>query len=191
MHQLLVGGLKVDVVRKNIKNLHLGVYPPEGRVRVAAPLRIDDEAIRLAIISKLSWIKRQQSRFLAQERQSKREFIYRESHYVFGSRYLLNVIEQNGHSHVELLNKTRIDLYVPVGSGASKREQVLTDWYRRELKVLIPPFVSKWEEIMGYSKKEIIGKSVIDIMPKKAGEYAVKISIPNHWKYGYTRNETH
>lgn len=154
MHQIQVGGLKVDVVRKNIKNLHLGVYPPDGRIRIAAPLRVNDEAIRLAIVSKLTWIKKQQSRFLAQERQSEREFIYRESHYFFGKRYLLNIIEQSGPSKVRLQNKNRIDLYVPVGSNGSKREQVLIEWYRRELKALIPPLISKWEEIIGVTVED-------------------------------------
>jgi hypothetical protein len=154
MHQILVRGLKVDVVRKDIKNLHLGVYPPEGRVRVAAPLRVNDEAIRLAVISKLPWIKRQQNRFLSQERQSEREYVYRENHYFFGQRYLLNVIEHVGQSRVEIQNKTRIDLYVPPGSDPLKREQVLLAWYRRELKALIPSLIKKWEETTGVTVED-------------------------------------
>src|SRR5438552_11140500 len=94
-HQLTVSGLKVHIVRKAIKNLHLGVYPPNGRVRVAAPLRVHNEAIRLAVISRLAWIKRQRNRFNSQERQSAREYVSRESHYVLGRRYLLNVIEHD------------------------------------------------------------------------------------------------
>jgi predicted metal-dependent hydrolase len=81
MHQIVVNDLVVDVVRKKIKNLHLGVYPPNGRVRVAAPLHIDDEAVRLAVISRLAWIKRQQARFAGQDRQSAREYVSGESHY--------------------------------------------------------------------------------------------------------------
>jgi len=149
MHQISVSGLKVDVVRKDIKNLHLGVYPPEGWVRVAAPLRVDDEAVRLAVISKLAWIKRQQNRFLTQERQTARDYVYRESHYYFGQRYLLNVIEHKGPSRIELCNKTKIDLYVPIGSDVSKREQVLLGWYRKELKAMIPPMIKKWEDKLG------------------------------------------
>ena len=149
MHQISVGELKVDVVRKNIKNLHLAVYPPEGRVRIAAPLRIDDEAVRLAVISKLSWIKHQQKKFQTQERQTAREYVYHESHYYFGQRYLLNVIEQKGPAHVEVHNKTSINLFVPKGSDASKREQILQEWYRRELKAQIPPLIKKWEEKIG------------------------------------------
>lgn len=154
MHQIFVRGQKIDVVRKDIKNLHLGVYPPVGRVRIAAPLRLDDEAIRLAVISKLPWIKRQQKRFLAQERQSKREYVYRESHYFFGDRYLLNMIEYTGRPHVDITNKTRINLYVPPGSGASKREEILLSWYRRELKALIPPLIERWEEPLGVTVED-------------------------------------
>lgn len=149
MHRISVGDMHVDVVRKDIKNLHLGVYPPEGRVRVAAPLRVDDEAVRLAVIEKLPWIRRQQARFLAQERQSPREYVYRETHYFLGQRYLLNVIEHDGRPRVEMRNKERIDLYVPPGSDAREREEIMLGWYRKELKALIPPLIAKWEGIMG------------------------------------------
>ncbi|MCK9307710.1 MAG: M48 family metallopeptidase [Methanoculleus sp.] len=148
MHRISVSGVQVDVVRKDIRNLHLGVYPPEGRVRVAAPLRVDDEAVRLAVITKLPWIKRQQTHFKTQERQSPREYTYRETHYFLGRRYLLNVIEHAGPSRVEV-NKARIDLYVPVGSDAERCEQVMLKWYRKELKALIPPLVDTWQETLG------------------------------------------
>ena len=86
MQQMMVGGIKVDIIRKDIKNLHLAVYPPAGRVRVATPLRIKDEAVRLFIVSKMSWIKRQQKKFIEQERQSEREYLTRESHYYPGKK---------------------------------------------------------------------------------------------------------
>ncbi len=92
-YQIEVSGIPVDVVRKKIKNLHLGIYPPNGRVRAAVPLRLDDEAVRLAVISRLGWIRRQQNTFENQERQSQREMVSGESHYVDGHRYLLHVIE--------------------------------------------------------------------------------------------------
>ena len=92
MHQIEVNGLMVDVVRKDIKNLHLAVYPPSGRIRVAVPLRLDDEAVRLAVISRLAWIKRHQTKFKEQERQTEREYVSGESHYFQGRRYRLNVI---------------------------------------------------------------------------------------------------
>src|ERR1041384_3581825 len=93
---MVVSGMKVDVVRKDIKNLHLGVYPPGGRVRVAAPLMLSDEAVRLAVVTKLPWIKRQQTKFSRQERQSAREYVSGESHYHLGRRYRLNVVEHEG-----------------------------------------------------------------------------------------------
>ena len=149
MHRISVGDMQVDVVRKDIKNLHLGVYPPEGRVRVAAPLRVDDEAVRLAVIEKLPWIRRQQARFLAQERQSPREYTYRETHYFLGKRYLLNVIEHDGRPRVEVNGKERIDLYAPAGSSAQEREEIMLRWYRKELKALVPPLIEKWQEVVG------------------------------------------
>lgn len=149
MHQIMVNDIVVDVVRKNIKNLHLAVYPPNGRVRVAAPLRVDDDAVRLFAISKLGWIRRQQAKFQAQERQSVREVVSRESHYYQGRRYLLNVIYQSGPSRVVLRNRTTLSLYVPEGSDTAYREKVLLAWYRRQLKELIPSFIAKWEAIIG------------------------------------------
>lgn len=95
-HQLEVGGTSVEVVRKDIKNLHVGVYPPNGRVRVAAPLRVDDASVRLAIIARLGWIRRKQAEFERQERQSQREFVTGESHYFEGRRYLLDIVESEG-----------------------------------------------------------------------------------------------
>ena len=147
--QITVNGFHVHIVRKAIKNLHLGVYPPQGRVRVAAPLGVCDEAVRLAVISKLPWIKRQQNRFQSQERQSAREFVSRESHYYLGRRYLLNVIERDSSPWVVVRNKTVLNLYVPKGTDATQREQVLLGWYRRELKGFIPPLIEKWEALIG------------------------------------------
>jgi predicted metal-dependent hydrolase len=149
MHRISVAGFAVDVIRKDIKNLHLGVYPPNGRVRVAAPLRMDDEAVRLAVSTKLAWIKRQQKRFRDQERQSPRQYIYRESHYYFGRRYLLNVIEQDGPARVTIRHKTTLDLYLPKGTDTTKRERIMHEWYRKELKALIPVFIEKWESVIG------------------------------------------
>jgi predicted metal-dependent hydrolase len=154
MHQITVRGITVDVVRKKIKHLHLAVYPPHGRVRIAVPLRVDDEAVRLAVISKLGWVKRQQASFEGQARQSAREYVTGESHYFQGNRYRLNVIEHDGPAHAYLRNKTTLDLFVRSGSDMAQRERVLLTWYRRELKVMIPPFVAKWEAIMGVQVAE-------------------------------------
>ena len=153
-HQIIVNDLVVDVVRKNIKNLHLGVYPPAGRVRVAAPLRVNDEAVRLFTISRLAWIKRQQAKFAGQERQSAREFVSGESHYFQGNRYLLNVLYHQGSPAVSLRNNKTMDLFVRTGSDTSVRERILTTWYRRRLKEEIAPLMAKWEAITGVKVAE-------------------------------------
>jgi predicted metal-dependent hydrolase len=154
MHQITVNDMVVDIVRKDIKNLHLAVYPPSVRVRVAAPLRIDDEAVRLAVISRLPWIRRQQAKFERQERQSKREYISGESHFYQGNRYLLNVIYYDGFPKIILRNNTHIDLYVRNGSDTTKRRHILQEWYRQQLKDAIPPLIEKWEAIIGMEVSE-------------------------------------
>lgn len=153
-HQIKISGLVVDVVRKDIKNLHLGVYPPMGRVRVAVPLRVSDEAVRLAVISRLSWIKRQKTKFTTQARQSMREYVSGESHYFQGRRYRLNVVYQNATPRVAIRNKSSIDLYVREGSEREQREKVLLTWYRQQLKELIPALIVQWEPIIGVQVAE-------------------------------------
>jgi predicted metal-dependent hydrolase len=149
MHQISVGNISIDVVRKDIKNMHLGVYPPSGRIRIAAPLKIDDKAVRLFAISKMAWIQKQQLKFETQERQSERRFVSGESHYYKGERFLLNVIYHNAAPKVEIRNKIYIDLYVRVGSTLKQREKVLIEWYRRQLKDQIPALIDKWQKIIG------------------------------------------
>src|SRR5258707_2964132 len=142
-HQITVSGLVIDVFRTNIKILHLGVYPPAGRVRVAAPLQVNDESVRLFTISRLAWIKRQQAKFENQERQSAREFVSGESHYYQGNRYLLNVIHRNGSPAVIIRNNKTMDLFGRTDSDTSEREGVLNTWYRRLLKGEIVPLIAK------------------------------------------------
>lgn len=146
MHQIVINNLVVDVVRKDIKNLHIAVYPPNGRVRVAVPLRVDDEAVRLAVISRLSWIKRQQKKFGEQERQSEREYVTGESHYFQGNRYLLKVIYRDETPKVLIRNITQIDLIVRPDSDVIQREKVLLEWYREQLKAVVSPLIEKWQE---------------------------------------------
>lgn len=148
-HQIKVGGLVVDVFRKDIKNLHLGVYPPMGRVRVAAPLRVDDEAVRLAVISRLSWIKKQKTKFANQVRQTAREYVSGESHYFQGRRYRLNVVYQGGAPRIAIRNKSTIDLYVRDGSETTQRKKALLTWYRQQLKILISELIVHWQPIIG------------------------------------------
>lgn len=148
MHQIEIGDITIDIVIKRIKNMHLSVYPPTGRVRLAVPLNIDDEAVRLFAISKLSWIKRHQRKFENQDRQSPRVFAERESHYFQGKRYLLRVTEHEAPPKVELKFKTHIDLYVRPNTTTEQRQSILNEWYRKQLKNQIPFIIDKWEKII-------------------------------------------
>lgn len=148
-HSITVSGLSVEVVRKNIKNLHLGVYPPLGRVRVAAPLAVSDDAVRLAVVGKLGWIKRQRSKFQAQPRQSERRMVSGESHYFMGQRYRLRVVEGNTPMRVTLRGKAAMDIFVRPETSVERREELLHAFYRTELKQLIPALLVKWQPILG------------------------------------------
>jgi len=151
---LTVSGIKVEVVRKDIKNLHLGVYPPHGRVRVAAPLVVNDEAVRLAVIDKLGWIKRQRAQFAEQPRQTQREMVNAESHYFLGQRYRLRVHEQAGPAKVAVRGIASLDLFVRPGASTKQREAVLLHWYREQLKALIPPLLEKWQPVLGVQARD-------------------------------------
>lgn len=154
MEQIVISNITIDVVRKNIKNIHLAVYPPTGRVRIAAPLSVNEDAIRLFAIAKLGWIKRHQHRFAAQERQTQREYKNRESHYFQGKRYLLNIIEADETPKVILRSKTYIDLYVRPKSTTEKCHEILNEWYRQQLKEVIPALITKWEKIINVEVNE-------------------------------------
>ena len=148
MKTLEVGSVNIEIVKKRIKNIHLAVYPPNGRVRLASPTDVEDEAIRLFAISKLGWIKKQQRKFAEQHREPPRKYINRESHYYLGRRYLLRVNESETKSRVEIKTKTYIDLYVHEGSTIAEREQVMIKWYRKELKTIARPLIEKWQQKM-------------------------------------------
>ncbi len=146
--QINIQGIAIEVVRKGIKNLHLGVYPPHGRVRVAAPLGMSDEAIRTAIVTRLSWINKQRTQFAEQPRQSEREAVTGESHYFLGTRYRLRVHDQSAPYRVELVGNARMDLYARPGMDATAREAIILRWYREQLRELIPPLLAKWEGML-------------------------------------------
>lgn len=144
-----IGNISVEVVKKDIKNIHLAVYPPNGRVRLAAPENVNDETIRLFTISKLPWIRKQQRRFASQEREPERKYIQRESHYFLGKRYLLRVVEADKPAKVVLKNKNYIELHVRPGSSKEQRQNLMNEWYRAELKKLVPELLGKWERKTG------------------------------------------
>ena len=151
---MIVSGMEIEVTKKDIKNIHLGVYPPDGRVRVAAPKNTTDENIRLLIVSKLRWIKKHKEKFASQERQSKREYVSGESYYLWGERFNLRVVERdNAYSKVQIENKKYLTLYVKHGTEVAKREEIITEWYRKQIKEQIPKLISKWEPTLGAEVK--------------------------------------
>jgi predicted metal-dependent hydrolase len=145
--RLQLGKIDVDVVRKNIKNVHLSVHPPTGRVRVAAPERMSLDTVRVFAIAKLPWIKSQQRKLREQERESPREYLDRESHYVWGKRYLLKIVEVDEAPSVELIH-SRMVLRVRRGTDTAKRHAIMEEWYREQLRNAIPSLVEKWERLM-------------------------------------------
>ena len=153
-HCITIGGLAIEVVRKNIKNLHLGVYPPNGRVRVAAPLVVSDEAVRRAIMGKLAWIKRHQARFAQQIRQEPREIVSGEGHYFMGQRYQLRVMTHAGPPCVRHNGTDFLDLYVHPDADAEQRLQILQRWYRERLRALIPPMLEQWQKVLAVQVAE-------------------------------------
>lgn len=146
--KLRVGGLPVEVVRKSIKNLHVGVYPPEGRIRVAAPNAMTKDAVRLAVVDKLAWIKRQRAGFKAQPRQTARKYVTGETHYFFGQRYRLRVVEHENPSQVTLLNDSTMKLALRPGSTIEQREKIFQSWNRAELKLQAAPLIEKWKPVV-------------------------------------------
>jgi hypothetical protein len=146
--QIRLGDIAVDVVLKDIKNIHLSVYPPTGKVRIAAPLRMDLDTIRVFAITKLGWIKSQQQKLREQQRETPREYLDRESHYVWGKRYLLQLVEKDAAPEVELKhNKMR--LQIRPASSDVKKQEILEAWYRERLKEAVPALIGKWEPLIG------------------------------------------
>lgn len=139
-----LGDIVIAVTRKKIKNVHLSVHPPTGRVTLAAPTETRLEVARAYAISKLGWIREQQAKLLDQARETPRQFIERESHYLWGRRYLLTVVEQNVKPCVKLDHK-RITLSVRTGSSAEKRAEVVHEWHKSLLHKVVPSIIKKWE----------------------------------------------
>lgn len=150
--QVQLGDVVADVVRKEIKNVHLSVHPPTGRVTISAPSHLSLDTIRVFAVSKLGWIRQQQQKLLEQEREAPREYLDRESHYVWGKRFLLRVIEGELAPTVEL-SHTRLLLRTRPGWDQAKKQELLEAWYREQLKAAIPPLLARWERLMGVKVK--------------------------------------
>jgi len=145
--QIQLGDIEADVTLKNIKNIHLSVYPPTGRVRIAAPSHMNLDTIRVFALAKLGWIKRQRQKMHDQERETPREYLERESHYVWGQRYLLKIIESDQSPSVDL-QPTQMVLKVRPGTDSAKMETLVETWYREQLKQAVPPLIAKWAPLM-------------------------------------------
>lgn len=142
-----LGDLEIEVTRKAIKNVHLSVHPPDGRVSLSAPLNTRLEVARAYAISKLAWIRLQQEKLANQLREKQREYIKRESHYLWGRRYLLNVVRTDGKQHVTLDHKC-INLFVRPGSNREKREEVFYEWQKELLHEFVAATIEKWQPIL-------------------------------------------
>jgi len=153
MQQIELGKIKIEVEQKDIKNIHLSVYPPNGVVRISAPNRMDIDTIRVFALNKLKWIKKQQNTFENQERETPRDYLTKESHYFLGKRYLLKVIIHNHPPKVVLKHNT-IELFVRPNTSEEKRQEVIEEWYRSELKRITPKLIAKWEKVIGVQSNE-------------------------------------
>ena len=154
MKSIMLDNIEIEIVKKNIKNIHLSVHPPYGTVRLAVPERMDDQSINNFATSKLNWIKKQREKYKFQDNIAPVEFVSGESHCFFGSKYLLNVVETQGKQYAELKNNEFIVLYVKPNSTAEKRRELIKELYRDNLKLIIPEYIKKWEKIIGVSVNE-------------------------------------
>lgn len=146
--EIHLGGLRIEVVYKPIKNVHLSVNPPDGRVRIAAPERLPPDRLRLFAISKLDWIRRQQAKIREQVRDSEPEYVERESHFVWSKRYLLEIVEAGGSPRIELAHRT-MKLFVRAGTNTARRNEIVESWYRDLVRTQARPYVQKWQERLG------------------------------------------
>ena len=153
---LNVSDIEIDVIRKDIKNLHINILPTDGRVRVSAPLIMSKDSIRLAIVSKLTRIKREQKSMSEYIRESRKDMISGESHYVDGNRYLLETVEKNAKPEIIIRKKKILQLQVRPNTTRAKREQILNEWHRSRIRESLESLIPKWEEIVG-AKAEFYG----------------------------------
>ena len=162
--QIQLGDLRVDVVFKDIKNVHLSVYPPNGRVRISAPRRMNEMTLRAFAATKIPWIREQQRKLQEQERETDREYLDRESHYVLGRRYLLKVVEEDRPASIERKHRILI-LNVRPGTSESAKKAILDEWYRQLLREAVDPIIAKWEPRLGVT----VGRVFVQHMKTRWG----------------------
>lgn len=147
MPEVTIANLAIELNRKDIKNLHISVLPPDGRVRVSAPLKLSETAIRTAIVHRLPWIKKQQRSFANQRRESEREYVSGETHYLWGKRYRLEVIQRHGRHEIKT-GGNKLRMYVQPGTQPSKRAELINTYYRQQVKQKLPALVKHWQQIL-------------------------------------------
>ena len=138
----------MDLVLKDIENVHLSVHPPTGRVRISAPKRMSIDTIRVFAISKLEWIKRQQTKLREQERETPRDYVDRESHFVWGRRVLLALTQSHEQPSVEVTHR-RMLLRVRPGTTPSQMHAIVEKWYRQQVRKAVPALLARWEPALG------------------------------------------
>lgn len=153
-NRLQLAEIEVDVVRKDIQNIHLSVYPPQGAVRISAPRHVELESIRLFAIRKLGWIRRQQEKIRGQERETSREYLDRESHYLWGKRYLMRIEDVDA---VPAVRRTQRELILSCrpGSTLEKKQEILEAWYREQLHARLPELIKVWQPRLGVTVDRI------------------------------------
>lgn len=148
-YRLQVSDIQAEVLNKDIKNLHISIMPPDGRIRVSAPLNMSEESVRLAIVSKLSRIRQEQNSFAAYIRESRKEMVSGESHFVDGNRYILELVEENEAPSITIKKKKTIELRARPNSSRDKREQIMQEWLRNRMRNNLAELIPKWESIIG------------------------------------------
>ena len=148
VEQVDLGEMRVEVARKAIRNLHLSVHPPRGKVRIAAPLHMNLDTIRVFVISRLGWIRTQQRKMLTQERETPRRYLERESHYLWGRRLLLRREEVDSAPAVTAKRSTLL-LQVRPSTAPARCQDILDGWYREQIRQAVPALLAKWEPLMG------------------------------------------
>jgi predicted metal-dependent hydrolase len=154
IHKLELDEITIEIAKKKIKYLHLKVSPPWGRVRLSAPLWMKLETIRLFALSKLGWIKQKQKKMRDKEQRSPSQLHYmdNENHWVWGKSYLLKIIEENKPPRVEL-DLNQLNLCVRPSTSTLKKQALIENWYREEMKQTLPSLIMKWEAIIGVKAK--------------------------------------
>ena len=153
MINLKVGGIDISAEKKQIKNMYIRVIPPDGKVKITAPISATEDAIRMFAVSRIAWIKKQRQKFVEQPRQTERKYVTGESYYLWGKRYRLDLVYSNVRNDISI-SGSKIVLQVRRDSTPQQRANVMEEWYREILKKAIPPILEKCEKIVGVKSKE-------------------------------------